>query len=58
MTVIILLIIAGGLVAAGFLAAFVWAVSTGQYDDTTTPAVRVLLDSPRHSPTSSIKDAQ
>ena len=45
MNVIILLIAAGGMVASGFLAAFVWAVRTGQFDDTCTPAVRVLLDS-------------
>ena len=44
MSVIVLLIVAGGLVAAGFLLAFVWAVRTGQFDDTHTPAVRVLLD--------------
>lgn len=44
MSVIVLLIAAGGLVAAGFLGAFVWAVSSGQFDDTATPAVRVLLD--------------
>ena len=44
MSVIILLIIAGGLVAAGFLAAFVWAVRSGQFDDTTTPPIRVLLE--------------
>jgi cbb3-type cytochrome oxidase maturation protein len=45
-SVIVLLIAAGGLVAGGFLAAFVWAVRSGQFDDTTTPAVRVLLDTP------------
>lgn len=44
MSVIALLIAAGGLVAGGFLLAFVWAVRGGQFDDTTTPAVRVLLD--------------
>jgi cbb3-type cytochrome oxidase maturation protein len=43
-SVIILLIAAGGTVASGFLAAFVWAVRSGQFDDTCTPAVRVLLD--------------
>ena len=44
MSVIILLIAAGGTVAAGFLVAFVWAVRSGQFDDTWTPAVRVLFD--------------
>ena len=44
MSVIVLLIVAGALVAGGFLLAFVWAVRTGQFDDTHTPAVRMLLD--------------
>jgi cbb3-type cytochrome oxidase maturation protein len=44
MSVLILLIAAGGTVAAGFLLAFVWAVRSGQFDDTGTPAVRMLLD--------------
>jgi cbb3-type cytochrome oxidase maturation protein len=37
-------------VAGGFLAAFVWAVQAGQFDDTVTPAVRVLLDDYRIAP--------
>lgn len=44
MSVIVLLIAAGGVVAAGFLGAFVWAVRSGQFDDTCTPAIRILLD--------------
>jgi cbb3-type cytochrome oxidase maturation protein len=44
MSVIVLLIAAGGAVAAAFLGAFAWAVHSGQYDDTCTPAVRMLLD--------------
>ncbi len=47
MTVIVLLIAAGGVVAAGFLAAFAWAVTSGQFDDTTTPALRVLMEEAR-----------
>ena len=47
MSVIVLLIAAGGVVAAGFLAAFAWAVKSGQFDDTTTPAVRMLLGTRR-----------
>jgi cbb3-type cytochrome oxidase maturation protein len=43
-TVLILLIAAGGTVATGFLIAFVWAVRSGQFDDTGTPPVRMLLD--------------
>ena len=44
MSVIVLLIVAGGMVAAGFLGAFVWAVRTGQFDDTATPPLRVLFE--------------
>jgi len=44
MSVIVLLIIAGGLVAAGFLAAFAWAVGSGQYDDMASPPLRMLFD--------------
>lgn len=44
MSVVVFLIAAGGTVAAGFLAAFAWAVRSGQFDDTCTPAVRVLLE--------------
>jgi cbb3-type cytochrome oxidase maturation protein len=50
MSVIVLLIVAGGAVAAGFLLAFVWAVQSGQFDDTCTPAVRILRDDARPSP--------
>jgi cbb3-type cytochrome oxidase maturation protein len=52
MRVIFLLIGAGGAVALGFLAAFVWAVRSGQFDDTATPAIRILFDDDQ--PSSSI----
>jgi cbb3-type cytochrome oxidase maturation protein len=44
MSVLVLLIVAGGVVAAGFLAAFAWAVGAGQFDDTVSPAHRILFD--------------
>jgi cbb3-type cytochrome oxidase maturation protein len=44
MSVIVLLIAAGGLVAGGFLLAFIWAVRAGQFDDVGTPPVRMLVD--------------
>ena len=44
MSVIIFLIILGILVAGGFLAGFIWAVKSGQYDDTESPAIRMLFD--------------
>ena len=44
MLVIVVLIAASLLVALGFLAAFLWAVKSGQYDDKYTPSVRILFD--------------
>ena len=31
--------------AAGFLVAFIWALRRGQFDDLTTPAIRMLFES-------------
>ncbi len=42
MSVIFLLIPISVILAAGFLGAFIWAVRSGQYEDTVTPALRVL----------------
>jgi len=44
MSAIILLIFLGIIVAGGFLAAFIWAVRSGQYDDDYSPSVRMLFD--------------
>jgi len=44
MSVIILLIVVSIFVAGGFLFAFIWSVSDGQYDDDKTPPVRILFD--------------
>jgi cbb3-type cytochrome oxidase maturation protein len=44
MSVILLLIPLSIVIAACFLGAFVWAVRSGQYEDTCTPAMRVLLE--------------
>ncbi len=44
MKIIFLLIILSLLLALGFLAAFIWAIRTGQYDDDYTPSVRILFD--------------
>lgn len=44
MSVLVILVGAALLLAGGFLAGFVWAVRNGQFDDTTTPAVRLLMD--------------
>lgn len=44
MEVIIALVILAILVAGGFLVAFFWATNDGQFDDTYSPAVRILID--------------
>ncbi|MDZ4746160.1 MAG: cbb3-type cytochrome oxidase assembly protein CcoS [bacterium] len=44
MEVIIVLVVSSLLVSSGFLVAFLWATRTGQYDDTLTPPLRMLLD--------------
>ena len=44
MSVLYVLVPLALVLAAGMVAAFRWAVRSGQYDDVTTPAVRVLLD--------------
>ena len=44
MSVVIILIGASLAVALLFLAGFVWAVRSGQYEDTLTPSLRVLAE--------------
>ncbi len=44
MKIIFLLILVSLLVAIGFLAAFFWAVKSGQYEDDYTPSIRILFD--------------
>jgi cbb3-type cytochrome oxidase maturation protein len=48
MSVVIILILASLLVALAFLAGFIWAVRSGQYDDTLTPSMRMLADDPQN----------
>ena len=44
MSVVILLMLASLAVGLVFVGAFVWSVRSGQYEDTLTPSLRVLLD--------------
>lgn len=44
MEVLYLLIGASFVIAIGFLFGFFWAVRNGQYDDSYTPALRMLMD--------------
>jgi cbb3-type cytochrome oxidase maturation protein len=55
MSVIFILICFSLLVAGGFLFAFIWAVKSGQYNDTYTPSVRILLDETDSSTASSLR---
>jgi cbb3-type cytochrome oxidase maturation protein len=44
MIIIILLISISLIIALGFLFFFLWALKSGQYDDTDTPSVRMLFN--------------
>ncbi len=43
MEIIVVLVGFSITIAIGFLAAFSWAVKSGQYDDTYTPSMRMLF---------------
>ena len=53
MEVLVLLIAASLALAGGFLGVFFWATRDGQFDDTTTPALRILNDDPPAPPSCS-----
>ena len=44
MSVILILMLASLAVALAFLAGFIWAVRAGQFEDTCTPAMRILSE--------------
>jgi cbb3-type cytochrome oxidase maturation protein len=48
MDIIIVLISISLSIAVGFLGVFLWNVKSGQYDDTETPAIRMLFEN--HKP--------
>ena len=50
MSVILLLILASLGVAVLFLLGFIWAVKSGQFDDTSTPSLRILADDEGRAP--------
>ncbi len=49
MSVIIILVIVGIVVASLFLIGFIWAVKSGQYEDMYSPSVRILFDDYKES---------
>ncbi len=50
MGVIVILIGCSLLVAMGFFAAFLWAVRQGQFEDASTPAIRMLFEPEKPEP--------
>jgi cbb3-type cytochrome oxidase maturation protein len=50
MSVILILILASLAVAVAFLACFIWAVRAGQFEDTCTPAMRILSEDKAAAP--------
>ncbi len=44
MNVILILIVISLGIALFFLGGFIWSVRSGQFDDTCTPSMRVLID--------------
>lgn len=44
MNVLVLLVLASLAIATAFLVGFIWAVRSGQYEDTCTPSMRVLAE--------------
>jgi cbb3-type cytochrome oxidase maturation protein len=46
MSVVIVLVFVAIIMASAFLIAFIWAVKSGQYEDTYTPSVRILFEDP------------
>ncbi len=49
MSAILFLIPLSVVLAAAFLTAFIWAVRSGQFEDTSTPSMRLLTED-RNSP--------
>ena len=56
MIVIFILIPLSVVIATGFLVAFIWAVRSGQYEDTCTPAMRLLMEERRRDLPPTISD--
>lgn len=44
MSVIVILLLVSLAIAGGFLAAFLWSVKDGQFEDDYSPAQRILFD--------------
>jgi cbb3-type cytochrome oxidase maturation protein len=56
MGIIVLLIFVSLVIAVAFLLVFLWAMKSGQYDDTYTPSVRMLFDDEKNKKKSKSSD--
>jgi cbb3-type cytochrome oxidase maturation protein len=55
MDIIIGLILISLLVALAFLGFFIWAMRSGQFDDTETPSMRILFDNKKKQEKDKVK---
>lgn len=58
MSAILVLVLVSILIAGGFLAAFIWAIRNGQYEDTFSPSVRMLFENPDRASEKDKKNAK
>ena len=58
MSVIVILIVASLGLALAFLTGFIWAVKSGQFEDTCTPSMRILTEEskPNQTPVTVLKE--
>jgi len=49
-SVVLILILASLALALAFLGGFIWAVKSGQFDDTCTPSMRILAEDAASKP--------
>lgn len=54
MGVIVFLVVLALVIAGGFLISFFWATKDGQFDDTQTPAMRILFEDKK--PTDNVRN--
>lgn len=57
MSIVFLLLPVALLLGIGFLLAFIWGASRGQFDDLETPAHRILLPDPSNEPNTGEKSS-
>ena len=58
MCVLVILILASLTLATAFLGCFVWAVRSGQFEDTVTPSMRVLSEDEKSLPVAAVNESR